>query len=172
MAPPTFTALLAFTLAAPVVCAEHLDQRAGFSAASRQPPRNAGPDCTEPFARLEQTTTASSRQLRKLAADCASPALSRLYYNRAYHAEVVEDLSRLAQLQKGYASNDQRQLESTRIFVGRAEAFAEKAWRGAAGTHQANTIRALSQAYDSTIDDVELTIRGFDLFVGRSPEAR
>jgi hypothetical protein len=166
------TALLACTLVAPIVCADPLDDSEKAQAVPRDATANAATACDPPFARLAQTMAASSEHLRALAAGCADPELARLFYSRAYHAEVVDDLNRLAQLQKGYASNDQRRLESTRIFVGLAEAFAEKAWHGSAGAVRADTIRALTQAYDRTIDDVELTIRGFDLLVGRSLETR
>jgi hypothetical protein len=130
----------------------------------------AGPTCAEPFPlpRPGGSLSGFNAQLRNLAAVCDQETHAQLFFNRAYHVEVVEELEMLAQLQKGYASNDRRRLEATRIFVGLGEVFAEQAWHHSRDPAAQNAvIKTLNQAYELAIQDVELTLRGFDLLVGQ-----
>lgn len=158
------------------IAGKHLSPKVSINPGSRSEgaTKPSAARCNEPFPRAltARGFAASSDQLRTLAAGCEQAAHARLFYNRAYHAEVVDDLGLLAGLHKGYASNDRRRLESTRVFVGLSEAFAEHAWRSRVPTARRRAISDLNRAYEMAIQDVELTLRGFDLLVGHPISAR
>lgn len=164
--------------AAQVVCAEsgslldrNLQSTNGASGPGAQPAARA---CAQPFPRpvAETDAPSGSAMLRAFADACAESKHSALFYNRAYHAEVIDELAMLAAMQKGYASSDRRRLEASRVFIGLAEAFAARAWREPEQAARKAALGALNRAYEAAIQDAEHTLHGFDLLVGRPASFR
>lgn len=114
--------------------------------------------CAPPFA--QGGATMAPEQARALAAVCPDRDRARRLYHRAHHAELIEDLGKLAQLRKGYDANDRLRLEQSRIFIGLAEAFAGRA-SAADGSERERAIDALNRAYREAIHRLELTLRGY-----------
>ncbi len=123
--------------------------------------------CREPFAGHISASSASPADLRAVARRCSANAIGRLYYKRAYHAELMTDLRLMSQLRKGYAAADRMRLEQGRIYVALVEAFAVRAW-----AQQPSVIDEVNLAYDQSIRIAELTIGGYDLLVGAPAPAR
>jgi hypothetical protein len=86
-----------------------------------------------------------------------------LFYNRAYHAETMNDLRNLARLEIRGDGNDRVRYHQGRIFIALAEELARGAWRR--GHRQ--TIEALNTAYDDSIETLEYTIKGYNLLISR-----
>jgi hypothetical protein len=120
--------------------------------------------CGEPFGDIVGMHRLAPAELRRLAGHCADAGVSRLYYNRAYHAELLADLRLLSQLQKGYAGTDRTRLEQGRMYIGLVERFAARAWH-----QRPQVIDELNQAYEQSIRTVELTIGGYDRLAAGSP---
>jgi hypothetical protein len=114
------------------------------------------PACAEP---AEPYAHYSPPELRSIAASCLSPEIARLFYNRAYHADLLEHYRVLARLDRGGRGGDGGyRYETYPMFIGLAEAFARDAWkrRGEAA------IRELNAGYDRAMEIAELRIRGYD----------
>jgi hypothetical protein len=122
----------------------------------------AGPahGCSNAFA--ADVVQAEPVRLRAMAADCDQPTTAELLYNRAYHAELLEDLALLARLQRGRPNSDRLHWEQGRIYIALAEAFAARAAR--AGTESATG--ELNRAYDGAIRLAERAINGYGRMAG------
>jgi len=133
-----------------------------------EPPEDATPPraavtggCDDPFALGEPLATSAPLRLRALAERCGDSAIVRLLYNRAYHAELIEDLTLMAQLHKAYGASDRARLEQGRIFIALVETFAARQW-----PQRPEVIGELNLAYEQWIRIAELTIGGYDIQIG------
>ena len=121
------------------------------------------PACQKPFQPLDDPSTAA---LREVAPFCSDPEVALLFYNRAYHREVLADLQLLQRLETYRTSEDRARYEQSRIYAGLIEAFAQRAWDAG----HPGAIDALNGAYDVSITTVEYAIKGYTLLIGRIGE--
>jgi hypothetical protein len=163
LASPAALALLAAGLLGGTAAAEETGP-ATFEA-TRQISEPAA--CREPFGATGDIPRPDPAALRRIARDCTDAVVRRLYYNRAYHTELLADLRTLARLKKGYDAGDRTRLEQGRIYIGLTESFAARAWPRRPGV-----IIALNRAYEQSIRTVELTIGGYDRLAARPPAPR
>jgi hypothetical protein len=117
------------------------------------------PACRMPFPAFDSPSTDF---LRSIASSCRDEETAMLFYNRAYHREVMADLRRLCGLETGRDGEDEIRYEQGRIFIAVAEEMARIAWiEGRPGT-----LDALNAAYDRSIETAEYTIKGYNLLIG------
>jgi hypothetical protein len=100
---------------------------------------------------------ASPAQLRSIAADCDDPSVAALFYNRAYHAELLDDLALLARLHRAGSNTDRLHWEQRRIYIALAETFAAEA----AGSNS-QIADQLNLAYEESIRIAERAINGYE----------
>ncbi|MEA3274991.1 MAG: hypothetical protein U9Q81_06825 [Pseudomonadota bacterium] len=115
--------------------------------------------CDSPFFSFDDPSPAA---LREIAASCEHRPVAMLFYNRAYHKEVLGDLRLLTGLHTYGTSEDQIRYEQSRIFIALAEELARRAWESGS----CSGIASLNAAYDQAIETVEYTIKGYNLLIG------
>lgn len=114
------------------------------------------PACTFPFTLHDN---ASIDELHKFASTCSSNEVADLFFNRAYHQELMVNFQTLSSLESYTQTNDQMHFQAQRIFIGLAEAFASKAWLKG----NPNAIKDLNKSYDKAIEVSELLLRGNEI---------
>ncbi|MES9871529.1 MAG: hypothetical protein ABW162_06430 [Candidatus Sedimenticola sp. PURPLELP] len=110
------------------------------------------PACTNPF--LKQTVVTPGES-RGIAISCTEEEISSLFYNRAYHQELLENFRSMAMLESYTETDDMMHYEAQRIYIGLAEAFARSAWNNG----NLKAVSALNEQYDQAIAVGELQIR-------------
>lgn len=118
-------------------------------------------DCYTPFNHDAGEDPAS---LRQIARACIEPEIANLYYNRAYHAELLHKFRTLNRLQALKPNHNKTHYHTQRIFIGLAEAFAQRAWQR--GTSHA--ISQLNRQYDRSIEIAEYQLKGYDMLAAQS----
>ena len=99
----------------------------------------------------------ASDQLRTIAASCKSKLVANLFYNRAYHADLVSEATALAGL-IAYSDNNSRvHFEAYRLYMSYLEQMA-KVWY----PDSAARVRFLNREYDSRVEIEGLRLRGYD----------
>jgi len=97
------------------------------------------------------------KQLRAIAATCGSEALTRLYYNRAYHLELLQEGATLSQIIASFSSDVSHHIEAYRMYIALIEAFAP-AWYADADAR----VAFLNREYDHRGEVTELRLHGYD----------
>jgi hypothetical protein len=119
-------------------------------------PAGEAPECIRaPFEHAGH----SPRQLRAIAAACPERIMARLYYNRAYHLELLEDFRALGSLISYGGAGSSIHAEAYRTLIGLYEAFARAAWQRSGG---AQVIAALNDGYEKATAVAELRLKGQD----------
>ncbi|WP_428622728.1 hypothetical protein [Sedimenticola sp.] len=118
-------------------------------------------DCNNPFT---HSSGYSPEQLRQVAEKCEETAIANLFYNRAYHAELLTKFQILNRLQAHQPNSDLAHYHTQRIFIALSEAFARRAWKQ--GNLQA--IQQLNQQYDRSIEIAEYQLKGYDVLAART----
>lgn len=126
----------------------------------------AGPadDCDHPFA---YSAGYSPQQFRQVAKKCDRTEIANLFYNRAYHAELLHKFRLLKRLHAHQPNHDLTHYHTQRIFIALSEAFARRAWEQ--GTTQA--IEQLNRQYDHSIEIAEYQLRGYDTLAARTRQS-
>jgi hypothetical protein len=99
----------------------------------------------------------SAKQLRDIAATCQSNQISHLYYNRAYHVDLLKEGEILSQIDALYSRDLTQHIEAYRFYIALIEAFAPM-W------YEDPEARAafLNQEYDRRGEVAELRLHGYD----------
>ncbi|MCW8908902.1 MAG: hypothetical protein OQL28_16805 [Sedimenticola sp.] len=118
-------------------------------------------DCYTPF---NHGAGEDPTGLRQIARACAEPEISNLFYNRAYHAELLRKFRTLNRLQALKPNHNQTHYHTQRIYIGLAEAFARRAWQRGTG----NAISQLNRQYDQSIEIAEYQLKGYDMLAAQS----
>lgn len=118
-------------------------------------------DCDTPFS---HHAGEDPQQLRQIARTCSRPAISHLFYNRAYHAELLEKFQILNRLQFLRPNHNQTHYHTQRIYIGLVEAFAQRAWQRG----MLNAISQLNRQYDHSIEIAEHQLKGYDMLAVQS----
>ncbi|MCW8891428.1 MAG: hypothetical protein OQL20_12280 [Sedimenticola sp.] len=117
-------------------------------------------DCGSPFS---HTSKYSPERMRQVAENCGETAIANLFYNRAYHAELLEKFQVINRLQSHQPNHDLTHYHTQRIFIALSEAFAKRAWEQ--GHQQA--ITHLNQNYDRSIEIAEHQLKGYDVLAAK-----
>ena len=96
--------------------------------------------------------------LRNIAASCAAAVTADLYYNRAYHAELLGRYRAAMRLQGYRRQEDVKNYHTYRIFIGLSEAMASAAPLPGDG----DTVAWLNSVYDRATEIAEMRLRGYD----------
>ncbi len=99
----------------------------------------------------------SAKQLRAIAATCQSAPISQLYYNRAYHVDLLKEGETMSQIDAWYSRDLTRYIEAYRFYIALIEAFAP-GWYTDAEARAA----FLNQEYDRRGEVAELRLHGYD----------
>ena len=101
--------------------------------------------------------------LREIAASCSTEPTAALFYNRAYHIELLERYRSVMHLQTFHNKEDVKNYHAYRIFIGLSEAFADTSPLPGAG----DTVGWLNSIYNRAGEIAELRLRGYDLQADR-----
>lgn len=118
-------------------------------------------DCDHPFA---YSSEYKPQQLRQVAKECTRTEVANLFYNRAYHTELLQKFQLLNRLHSLQPSHDLTHYHTQRIYIALSEAFARRAWRQ--GESQA--LQQLNRQYDRSIEIAEYQLKGYDVLAARS----
>jgi hypothetical protein len=99
----------------------------------------------------------TSQQLRAIAATCHSEPISRLYYNRAYHEDLLQEGETLSQIVALFSRDMRRHIEAYRVYIALIEAFAPS-WYADADSRAV----FLNKEYDRRGEVTELRLHGYD----------
>jgi hypothetical protein len=107
----------------------------------------------------------SAAGLREIARTCHDPAIARLYYNRAYHLDLIHrareqsDLISYSSRSGQYLATPERvrQMESYQLYMALIEAMAPR-WFD----DPAERIAFLNEEYDRHGELAELRLKGYD----------
>lgn len=99
----------------------------------------------------------SSKQLRAIAASCRSPAIAQLFYNRAYHKDLVKEGETLSLMVSLFSPDVTRHFEAYRLYIALIEAFAPL-WYADPQTR----VAFLNREYDRRGEVAELRLHGYD----------
>ena len=99
----------------------------------------------------------STMQLRAIAASCHSEQVARLYYNRAYHAELLQEGEALSRIVSVSGRETTRHLQAYRLYMALLEAFARN-WN----RNIQDRAAFLNREYDRRSEVVELRLHGYD----------
>jgi hypothetical protein len=99
----------------------------------------------------------TAKQMRAIAASCQSERISRLYYNRAYHVDLLKEGETMSQIDAMYSSDLTHYIEAYRFYIALIEAFAPS-WYPDADARAA----FLNQEYDHRGEVAELRLHGYD----------
>lgn len=111
------------------------------------------PACSTPGATFIEH---SASELRQIAASCQEPAVARLFYNRAYHKELLAEgklLSGLINLKEKY----EYELTAYRLYIALVEEMASQYYPDVQ-----QRIEVLNKVYEHRGEVVELRLRGND----------
>ncbi|MGD8497260.1 MAG: hypothetical protein PVG82_00040 [Chromatiales bacterium] len=117
------------------------------------------PACSDLDYRYE---THSSKGLRTIAASCGIPAIANLYYNRAYHADLVAEGTTLAGLIAHSPNRSGARFESYRLYMAMVEQLAPT-WY----PDTSERVRFLNREYDRRGEIARLRLRGYDHLADR-----
>lgn len=117
-------------------------------------------DCSNPFANSSDDTP---KLMRQVAENCGETAIANLFYNRAYHAELLQKFQVIHRLQSHQPNHDLTHYHTQRMFIALSEAFAQRAWEH--GNEQA--IRDLNRNYDRSIEIAEFQLKGYDMLAAK-----
>jgi hypothetical protein len=101
--------------------------------------------------------THSSKELRAIAATCRSDSISRLYYNRAYHVDLLHEGETLSQIIALHSRDMRRHIEAYRFYIALLEAFSTS-WYPDPDARAA----FLNKEYDGLGEVAELRLHGYD----------
>ena len=104
-----------------------------------------------------------SVELRAIATGCPPGAKADLWYNRAYHAELLNRYRSAMQVEVYRTQDDARNYHSYRMFIDLSEAMA----RYAMPTCGVDTVAWLNSIYDRAGEIAEMRLRGYDLQADR-----
>ena len=99
----------------------------------------------------------TAKQLRTIAATCQSEGIAHLYYNRAYHVDLLKEGETLSQIDALYSRDLTRYIESYRLYIALIEAFAPS-WYSSPDARAA----FLNREYDQRGEVAELRLHGYD----------
>lgn len=100
----------------------------------------------------------TAEQIRAIAQSCHSDTISQLYFNRAYHMDLLQEGEALSQLIATSSGNITHHIESYRLYIALIESFAPS-WYG---DDMQGRITFLNREYDRRGEVTELRIRGYD----------
>lgn len=104
-----------------------------------------------------------STELRAIATSCPPGPRADLWYNRAYHAELLERYRSVMQLEVYRPQDDMRNYHSYRIFIDLSEAMAEQTLPA----DSVDTVVWLNSIYDRAGEIAEMRLKGYDLQADR-----
>ncbi|MES9963725.1 MAG: hypothetical protein ABW116_09295 [Candidatus Sedimenticola sp. 20ELBAFRAG] len=110
------------------------------------------PACINPFLEKAVVTPDESRGI---AISCTEEEIASLFYNRAYHQELLDNFRSMTRLESYAETDDMMHYEAQRIYIGLAEAFTRSAWNNG----NLKAVSALNEQYDQAIAVGELQIR-------------
>ena len=103
-------------------------------------------------------------RLMEIARSCRAPEVAELYYNRAQYRRQLEKFTRFERALYHYGERDNMAyIESYRIFIGMAEAFAADRL----SSLDAAALQQLNRAYERSGEIAEMHFRGYDLIANR-----
>ncbi len=106
----------------------------------------------------------SQKDLLDIAKSCRDPAVSALYYNRAYHLRMLEKYRFFERSLSHYRGDaGQAYIDAYRIHIGLAEAFLAKQLT----TNKIEAVRRLNEIYDQSSEIAEMRFKGYDLLANR-----
>ncbi|WP_435684134.1 hypothetical protein [Sedimenticola selenatireducens] len=121
-------------------------------------------DCDHPFTHGSEY---NPQQLRQVAKKCDQTEIADLFYNRAYHTELLQKFQVLNRLQSHKPNHDLTHYHTQRIFIALSEAFAKRAWeRG-----ETQAIGQLNRQYDRSIEIAEYQLKGYDVLAAQTRQA-
>ncbi|TVO77011.1 hypothetical protein [Sedimenticola selenatireducens] len=118
-------------------------------------------DCNNPFSHSADYTP---HLMRQVAENCGESAIANLFYNRAYHAELLQKFQVINRLQTHQPNSDQAHYQTQRIFIALSEAFARRAWERGEKT----AIAQLNSHYDRSIEIAEYQLKGYNVLAART----
>lgn len=113
-------------------------------------------ECDNPFSHSADYTP---QLMRQVAEHCGESAIANLFYNRAYHAELLQKFQVINQLQTHKPSNDRTHYQTQRMFIALSEAFARRAWEQGGKT----AIAQLNSHYERSIEIAEYQLKGYNV---------
>lgn len=99
----------------------------------------------------------TSEELRTIAATCKSTPVANLYYNRAYHADLVSEAATLAGLIAYSDDSSRTRFEAYRLYIALLEQLAP-IWY----PDPAARIAFLNREYDHRVEIAGLRLLGYD----------
>lgn len=112
----------------------------------------------------ELRQAATPERLREIAASCSTEPTAALFYNRAYHIELLQRYRTAMQLQAlQNRQEDAKNYHAYRIFIGLSEAFADLSPLPEIG----DSVAWLNSVYDRAGEIAEMRVRGYDLQADR-----
>jgi hypothetical protein len=106
----------------------------------------------------------SQETLVEIAQSCREPAISELYFNRAYHLRMLEKYRFFERSLSHYRGEvGQAYIDAYRIHIGLAEAFIEKYL----SSNRIEAVIQLNEIYDQSSEIAEMRFRGYDLLANR-----
>jgi hypothetical protein len=110
------------------------------------------------------TEVYSQEDLIKIAQSCKDPAVSELYFNRAYHLRMLEQYRFFERSLSHYRGDaGQAYIDAYRIHIGLAEAFIAKHL----SLNKIKAVEQLNEIYDQSSEIAEMRFRGYDLLANR-----
>ena len=105
----------------------------------------------------ENVMTLNSKELRAIASNCSDSELARLYYNRAYHQDLLNEAEFLSQLISYRHNSAHQHMINYRLYIAMVELFARHSLPKL-------EVRAvyLNEIYDKYDEVAMLRIRGYD----------
>ena len=101
--------------------------------------------------------THTPEELRSIAKSCKTVPIANLYYNRAYHADLVTEATTLARL-IAYSDNSSNvHFEAYRLYMALLEQMAA-IWY----PDSADRVAFLNREYDQRVEIAGLRLRGYD----------
>jgi hypothetical protein len=104
----------------------------------------------------------SPQELRQIAASCRSTLVSKLYSQRAEHADLVEEHLAFSNMTIQSRGGKNPDLETYRIYIGLIEAFAATLYPDPVAR-----LNFLTKEYSRQIEIAELRLRGYDNLADR-----
>ncbi|KPJ90181.1 MAG: hypothetical protein AMJ53_14625 [Gammaproteobacteria bacterium SG8_11] len=99
----------------------------------------------------------SSKDLRDIAATCQARSISQLYYNRAYHVDLLKEGEVLSQIVAMVSRDLTHYIEAYRFYIALIESFAPT-WYPDANER----VDFLNHEYDRRGEVTELRLHGYD----------
>lgn len=102
-------------------------------------------------------------ELRSIATSCRPGPRADLWYNRAYHAELLDRYRSMMQLEAYWPQEDARNYYSYRLFIALSEALALQTME----PDSTDTVVWLNSIYDRAGEVAEMRLKGYDLQADR-----